>query len=120
MERELLKSKIHRARVTETDLAYEGSVTIGRDLLDAAEIAPYERVQVVNVTNGERLETYAIEGDDGEVCLNGAAARRGEVGDVVILISYAIYPEREAADPTIVRVDDRNRVLDTGAIPAED
>lgn len=111
MKREMFKSKIHRARITESDLHYEGSITVGADLLEAAEIDEYERVQVVNVNNGERLETYTIEGDSGEICLNGAAARLGEVGDTVIIISYGIYDEDENPDPTVVKVDEENRIL---------
>ena len=112
MQRELLKSKLHRARITETDLAYEGSLTVDPALLEAADIAPYEKVQVVNVTNGERLTTYAIEGDPGagEMCLNGAAARLGEVGDVVIVLSFGYYDPADDHDPTVVHVDDDNAV----------
>jgi aspartate 1-decarboxylase len=114
MHRERLKSKIHRARVTETDLAYEGSLTVDPALLSAADIQPYEKVQVVNVTNGERLVTYAIEGDpgDGEICLNGAAARLGEVGDVVIVLSFGYYDEEERQEPTVVHVDADNEIVD--------
>jgi len=114
MQRELLKSKLHRARVTETDLAYEGSLTLDPALLEAADVAPYEKVQVVNVTNGERLVTYAIEGEpgEGEVCLNGAAARLGEVGDVVIVLSFGYYDPEDDHDPVVVHVDDDNSVTD--------
>jgi aspartate 1-decarboxylase len=112
MQRELLKSKLHRARITETDLAYEGSLTLDPALLEAGDIAPYEKVQVVNVTNGERLVTYAIEGDPGggELCLNGAAARLGEVGDVVIVLSFGYYDPGDDHDPTVVYVNDDNAV----------
>jgi aspartate 1-decarboxylase len=112
MQRELLKSKLHRARITETDLAYEGSLTLDPALLEAADITPYEKVQVVNVTNGERLITYAIEGDpgEGEVCLNGAAARLGEVDDVVIVLSFGHYDPDDDHDPLVVQVDDDNAV----------
>jgi aspartate 1-decarboxylase len=114
MQRELLKSKIHRARVTRTDLAYEGSLTLDPALLEAADVVPYEKVQVVNVTNGERLETYAIEGDPGtgEVCLNGAAARLGEVGDVVIVLAFGYYEGGEPHDPHVVHVDGDNEVTE--------
>jgi len=114
MQRELLKSKLHRVRVTETDLAYEGSLTLDPALLEAADIAPYEKVQVVNVTNGERLVTYAIEGEpgEGEACLNGAAARLGEVGDVVIVLSFGFYDAGDEHDPRIVHVNDDNAVTD--------
>jgi len=114
MQRELLKSKLHRARITETDLAYEGSLTLDPALLDAADIAPHEKVQVVNVTNGERLVTYAIEGErgEGEVCLNGAAARLGEVDDIVIVLSFGYYAPDDDHDPVVVHVGDDNTVSD--------
>jgi aspartate 1-decarboxylase len=116
MQRELLKSKLHRARITETDLAYEGSLTLDPALLEAADIAPHEKIQVVNVTNGERLVTYAIEGEpgEGELCLNGAAARLGEVGDVVIVLSFGYYDPGDDHDPTVVYVDDHNAVHTIG------
>jgi aspartate 1-decarboxylase len=114
MRRTLCKSKIHRAILTGADLHYEGSITIDRDLMDAADMVEYERVQVVNVNNGERLETYVIAGarGTGTIQLNGAAARRGAVGDHVIIISYAEYEEAELAQgfaPRLVFVDERNR-----------
>jgi aspartate 1-decarboxylase len=107
----MFKSKIHRATVTDANLDYEGSVTIDRELMREADILPYEQVHVVNVTNGERLVTYAIEGEAGEICLNGAAAHRGSRGDIVIIISYANVPEENVARfvPTVVKVDARNR-----------
>ncbi|MHB8509599.1 MAG: aspartate 1-decarboxylase [Candidatus Dormibacteria bacterium] len=113
MERLMFKSKVHRCTVTEANLDYEGSITIDRDLMLAADILPYEQVHVVNVTNGERLVTYAIEGDEGVICLNGAAAHKGKAGDVVIIITYANVPEERLADyePTVVKVDARNRRL---------
>jgi aspartate 1-decarboxylase len=111
MLRPLVKSKIHRASVTETDLTYEGSITVDAELLDRADIAPFERVQVVNVNNGNRLETYAIAGNEGEVCLNGAAARCAEVGDKVIIISYGIYEEIAEHEPTILHVDETNTTV---------
>jgi aspartate 1-decarboxylase len=116
MQRELLKSKLHRARITGTDLTYEGSLTLDPALLEAADIAPYEKIQVVNVTNGERLVTYAIEGDpgEGEVCLNGAAARLGEVGDTVIVLAFGYYDPVDDHDPTVVYVDDDNTVNSIG------
>jgi len=112
MQRELLKSKLHRARVSGTDLAYEGSLTLDPELLEAADITPYEKVQIVNVTNGERLVTYAIEGEpgEGELCLNGAAARLGEVGDVVIVLSFGYYQPGDDHDPTVVYVEDDNAI----------
>jgi aspartate 1-decarboxylase len=112
MHRILLKSKIHRARVTATDKTYEGSITVDTELLAAADIVPHERVQVVNVTTGERFETYAIAGDDGEVCLNGAAARLAEPGDIVIIMSYARYAEDEHHDPSIILVDEMNTITE--------
>jgi aspartate 1-decarboxylase len=112
MQRWLLKSKLHRARVTGTDTDYEGSISIDADLLSAADIAVGERVQVVNVTNGERLETYTIAGDAGEVALNGAAARLAEIGDVVIVISYALCDEDERPVPTVLSLDEHNRVVE--------
>lgn len=111
MRVEKLHAKIHRARVTESNLEYDGSLTLGRNLLEASGIGVHERVQVVNVTNGERLETYVIEGGEGEVCLNGAAARLGEVGDEVIVISYGVYDAGERADPRVVFVDEDNMVV---------
>jgi aspartate 1-decarboxylase len=112
MHRTLLKSKIHRVRVTATDKAYEGSITVDTELLAAADIVPHERVQVVNVTTGERFETYAIAGNDGEVCLNGAAARLAEPGDIVIIMSYARYAEDERHEPSIVFVDEMNTITE--------
>ncbi len=115
MRRELFKSKIHRATITDANLHYEGSVTIDSDLVEAADLLAYERVQVVNINNGARFETYVLPGEPGSgvVCLNGAAARLGEVGDRVIIISYAHYEESEAVghQPRVVMVDDENRIL---------
>jgi aspartate 1-decarboxylase len=113
MQRTLLKSKIHRATVTGAELHYEGSVTVDRDLLAAADIREHEQVQVYSVTSGARLTTYAIAGEpgEGEVRINGAAAHLIREGEVVIIASYAQYTEAEAAahEPRIVRVDERNR-----------
>jgi len=110
----MYKSKIHRATLTDADLHYEGSATIDSDLLDAADILPYEKVQIVNVNNGSRLETYVIRGErgSGEICLNGAAARLGEPGDVVIIISYADVDDAEARqwEPKTILVDEKNRI----------
>ena len=105
--REGLRAKLHHARVTQTEKEYEGSITIDRSLLEAADIAVHEKVQVVNVDNGERFETYAIAGDDSEVCLNGAAARLAAVGDRVIVMAYGRYDD-EIPDPTVVRLDETN------------
>jgi aspartate 1-decarboxylase len=111
MERLMFKSKIHRATVTDANLDYEGSITIDLELMREADILPYEQVHVVNVTNGERLVTYAIEGGKGEICLNGAAAHKGKAGDIVIIISYANVPEEDVAgfEPTVVKVNANNR-----------
>ena len=119
MERILLKSKLHRATVTDADLHYEGSVTIDADLMEAANILPHEQVQVLNVNNGERFDTYAIRGPRGSgmVCLNGPAARLAQVGDMVIILTYA-WMEREELErhtPKVVLVDERNRPLRTEA-----
>ncbi|MGB9770533.1 MAG: aspartate 1-decarboxylase [Candidatus Kapaibacteriota bacterium] len=116
MQRELLKSKIHRARITDANLYYEGSFTIDEELLEAANILPYEKVSVVNINNGERFDTYVIPGKRGsrEFCLNGAAARKGAIGDEVIIISYGIYSEEELNNykPLIVLLDDNNSIVE--------
>lgn len=115
MRRELCKSKIHGATVTEANLYYEGSLTLDQDLIEAADLVPYERIQVANIDNGSRLETYVLPGERGSgvVALNGAAARLGAVGDQVILISYAQYEESEIAghEPRVVFVDESNRLV---------
>ena len=114
MRRTLCKSKIHRATLTGADLHYEGSLTVDRDLMDAADMLEFEKVQVVNVNNGARLETYLISGErgSGTIQLNGAAARLGMPGDLVIVISYAEYEEAELEgfSPRLVFVDARNRI----------
>lgn len=111
----MFHGKIHRAVVTQARLDYMGSVTIDADLLDAAGILPGERVQVVNNHNGERLETYTIAGKRGSgvICLNGAAARKAQVGDTVIIIAYALLDEKEAKKlvPKVVIVDEKNHVV---------
>ena len=109
----MLKSKIHRATVTDANPDYVGSVTVDARLLELADIAEFEQVQVLDIDNGARLETYAILGGPGEVCLNGAAARLIDPGDTVIIVSYADYEEAELADyaPVVVHVDTNNRVL---------
>ncbi|MGH9232539.1 MAG: aspartate 1-decarboxylase [Acidimicrobiales bacterium] len=121
MRRRMLKSKIHRAVVTDANLHYVGSVTIDPDLLDAADILEHEQVAIVDVDNGARLETYAIAGvrGSGDMCLNGAAARLVQPGDRIIVISYAEYEDAELADhtPRIVHVDTSNRQVD--ALTAE-
>lgn len=114
MRRTMCKSKIHRAVLTGADLHYEGSLTVDRELMDAADLREFEKVQVVNVNNGARLETYVIEGarGTGVMQLNGAAARLGMPGDHVIVISYGEFEEAELAGfaPRIVFVDDGNRI----------
>ena len=121
MRRRMLKSKIHRAVVTDANLHYVGSVTIDPDLLDAADILPHEQVAIVDIDNGARLETYAIAGrrGSGDLCLNGAAARLVQPGDKVIVISYADYEreELESYEPIVVHVDTANRRVD--AVTAE-
>lgn len=114
MNRTLLKSKIHRATVTEANVEYEGSVTIDRDLLEAADMLPYERVDIWNCTNGNRLSTYVIEGERGagQICINGAAAHLMKPGDKVIIASWCELPDAEARgfDARRVFVDHENRI----------
>ena len=117
MLREMCKSKLHKAVVTETQLDYHGSITIDADLLEAADILPGEKVQVVNINNGHRSETYAIEGPRGEggVCLNGAAARWAEPGDRIIVMTYVLATEQELADgfhTRVVILDENNRIIE--------
>ncbi|MCI0448639.1 MAG: aspartate 1-decarboxylase [Chlorobi bacterium] len=116
MRRIMCKSKIHRAKVTEANLYYEGSLTVDSDLLDAADILPYERVQVVNVNNGERFETYTIPGKrrSGIICLNGAAARLGQIDDEIIIITYGTYSEEELKSykPSVILLDKDNKIVD--------
>ena len=121
MKRTMFKSKIHRATVTHADLAYEGSVTIDETLMRAADILPYEKVAIWDATNGARIETYAIPGesDSGVVCVNGAAARLVQPGDVVILATFAEgidEAEAKAWKPTVVRVDGSNRILEAAPV----
>tara|TARA_Y200000002_G_scaffold126387_1_gene103928 strand:+ start:1471 stop:1881 length:411 start_codon:yes stop_codon:yes gene_type:complete len=108
----MFKSKLHQMVVTEANLLYEGSITIDQDLLDQAQLLPYEKVQVLNITNGQRLDTYIIPGERGSrvCCLNGAAARLTQIGDRIIVISYAemTLEEAEAHQPRVVVVDDQN------------
>ncbi|MGJ1203995.1 aspartate 1-decarboxylase [Sphingobacterium lactis] len=112
---EVMKSKIHRARVTQAELNYVGSITIDQDLMDAADIIANERVQIVNNNNGARLETYVIPGErgTGTICLNGAAARLVQVGDIVIIISYALMEREEARahQPLLVFPDEHNKIV---------
>jgi aspartate 1-decarboxylase len=122
MQRHMLKSKIHRATVTACDLHYVGSVTLDADLMRSADLLPGELVHVLDVDNGNRFETYVIEGapGSGEVCLNGAAARLVHEGDRVIVVSYGIYDEQELAthEPRVVHVDERNSIVHVDADPA--
>jgi len=114
MERIFLKSKIHRAKVTQAELYYEGSLTIDSDMMKEADIMTFEKVSVVNINNGERFETYVIPGEAGSkvICLNGAAARKGAIDDRIIIISYCNLKVEEIANhkPTIVLVDDDNNI----------
>jgi len=117
MFRIMLKSKIHRATVTDANIDYEGSITIDSKLMKTADILPYEKVQVVDLSNGERLETYAIEADadSGTICLNGAAARLVQKGDKIIIMSYMTMDEQQAEkySPKVVYVDEDNRIVQT-------
>jgi aspartate 1-decarboxylase len=118
---EFFKSKIHRVRVTQADLNYIGSITIDEELLEAANIMEGEKVQIVNNNNGERFETYTIRGERGSgvICLNGAAARRVQVGDIVIIISYAYLTPEEAKSfkPIAVFPDENNRLVNSSKTP---
>lgn len=124
MQRTLLKSKLHRVRVTASELEYEGSCAIDEDLLEAADILEYERIEIYNVNNGERFATYAIRGQRGSgmISVNGAAARKAAVGDILIIASYATYDVNELAgfEPKLIYVDEKNRIKRIGAkIPAQ-
>jgi aspartate 1-decarboxylase len=123
MMRIMMKSKIHRATVTQADLHYVGSITIDADLMDAADLIEGEQVAIVDVTNGARLETYVIPGERGSgvIGINGAAARLVDAGDLVIIISYGLVPDSEARaiGPKVVHVDDKNRIVKLGSDAAE-
>ena len=112
----MFHAKIHRATVTQADLHYVGSVTVDQDLLDAAGILPFEQVDIYDITNGSRLTTYALSGPPGSgtICINGAAAHLVRPGDLVIIASYGVFDEEEARNlkPTVVLVDERNRILE--------
>lgn len=112
---EVLKSKIHRAKITQAELHYVGSITIDEDLMEAANLIANEKVQVVNINNGERLETYVIKGErgSGDICLNGPAARKAQIGDIIIVISYCSLDLEEAKthEPVIIFPDDNNKAL---------
>jgi aspartate 1-decarboxylase len=114
MQIEVFKSKIHRAKVTQAELHYVGSITLDESLMEASNIIENEKVQIVNVNNGERFETYVIKGekDSGTVCLNGPAARRVQVGDVIIIVSYAMmdFEEAKSHKPTIIFPDKDNKI----------
>ncbi|MCX7856545.1 MAG: aspartate 1-decarboxylase [Deltaproteobacteria bacterium] len=120
MMRVMMKSKIHRARVTDSNLDYEGSITIDEILMEEANIIPYEQVDVYNITNGERFTTYAIKGErnSGTICINGAAAHKAKKGDLIIIVSYAAYEEKELVsfEPKKVYVDEKNRPLRRGFV----
>jgi aspartate 1-decarboxylase len=115
MQIQVCKSKIHRAKVTNADLNYVGSITIDEDLMDAANLIENEKVQIVNVNNGERLETYCIRGErgSGEICLNGPAARKVAMGDIVIIISYGLmdFEEAKSWNPTLVFPDENTNAI---------
>jgi aspartate 1-decarboxylase len=117
MLRTVLKSKIHKARVTDADLEYEGSITLDRELMDAADLSPYEEVHVWDMTNGSRITTYVIEGErgSGTVAINGAAAHQVKAGDKVIVASFATFDEEELSEMEVrkIFVDDTNRILKT-------
>lgn len=115
MRRVMLKSKIHRARVTDVNIDYEGSITIDQKLMKEADILPYEQVEVLNINNGARFHTYAIEGEKGEICLNGAAARLAVKGDIVIILSYHHVEDDKLGNfrPKLLQVDDKNTVRET-------
>ena len=111
----MLRAKIHQATVTDSNILYEGSLTVDQDLLDATDMKPFEQVRVSNLNNGERFETYIIPGErnSGTICLNGAAARKGVKGDSIIIFSYAYYTEEETIEftPKIVRLDKDNKIV---------
>lgn len=115
MQIQLLKSKIHRVKITQAELHYVGSITVDEDLMDGANIIENEKVQIVNINNGERLETYVIKGErgSGRICLNGPAARKAQVGDVIIIISYCSMEFEEAKNykPVVIFPDDHNKLI---------
>ena len=121
MLRSILKSKIHRATVTQTELQYEGSLTLDRKLMDAADLLAHERMMVYNISNGERFDTYIIEGreNSGIVCINGAAARKACPGDLIIIAAYGLFhdSELERYSTKIVLVDEKNRITRIKKIP---
>ena len=125
MQMQLLKGKIHRAHITHCDLDYEGSLEIDPELLEAASILPYEKILVVNATNGKRLETYAIPGEPGKgvFCLNGPAALKGKKGDVVTIMAFSLCTLEEAAviQPKVIVLDENNQIIQRkGRVPNAD
>lgn len=114
MYRRMMKSKIHRATVTDSNLQYEGSITIDEKLMEMADIIPYEQVDIYNVTSGERFHTYAIKGerDSGVICINGAAAHKAKKGDIIIIVTYTDFEEKDLAsfEPKKVYADELNRI----------
>ena len=116
MLRNMFKSKLHRATVTDANLNYEGSITIDKSLLEASGILEFERVDIWNVTNGARFSTYVLEGraGSGEICLNGAAARHVQIGDKVIIATFGLFDEKELEGfkPVVIQLDDKNRIID--------
>ena len=121
MLRSMLKSKIHKATITEADLNYEGSLTIDSRLMEAADLLPFERIMVYNISNGSRFDTYVIEGErgSGSICLNGAAARKGSPGDLIIIASYGLFSEDEIAKgkSILVWVDAKNQLKERTEVP---
>jgi aspartate 1-decarboxylase len=117
----MLKSKIHRATITDADLNYEGSISIDSCLMEAADILPFERIMVYNISNGSRFDTYVIEGErgSGSICLNGAAARKGSPGDLIIIASYSLYSKDEIAGgkSILVWVDAKNKLKERTEVP---
>jgi aspartate 1-decarboxylase len=120
MLRYMLKSKIHRATVTDASLHYEGSLAVDKELLEQVDLQPFEKIKIYNINNGERFDTYVIEGAPGTgiISLNGAAARKGMIGDLIIIASYALYTAEELHDyrPRIILLDQNNRIKDKGVI----
>ena len=114
VRRRMMNGKVHRARVTDADLSYVGSISIDPVLMKAADIVPDEQVSVYNLNNGARFETYAIEGTDGQICLNGAAARLAQVGDLVIIVTFVDVEDDEIAShhPSVIVVDEDNRPVE--------
>lgn len=117
---EFLFSKIHRATVTDANLDYVGSITIDETLMSAANLKPWQKVEILNINNGERFQTYVIKGqaDSGEICINGAAARKAQKGDKIIIVSYAYFQQNEtkAFEPAVVLVDENNKIINSNIL----